>query len=127
MREELKEIIKRAYIPYYDYAVAAMVVMKDGHKFYGANIENASFGASMCAERIAIFEAIVNGYHKGDFKSLVVMVNDDKLAFPCFLCRQVISEVVNMDCELILMNQTKEEHYKMSDIIVHPFDSENLQ
>ena len=74
MREELKEIIKRAYIPYYDYAVAAMVVMKDGHKFYGANIENASFGASMCAERIAIFEAIVNGYHKGDFKSLVVMV-----------------------------------------------------
>lgn len=127
MREELEKLLERSYSPYSNYKVASMVTMKDGRNFYGVNIENASFGATICAERVAINNAILAGYKKGDFKRLVVMVPKENLAFPCFLCRQVIAEFFDMDAELILMNKTEEKFYYMSDILTHPFSSEDLK
>ena len=127
MRQELERLLEHSYSPYSNFKVAAMVTMKDGKNFYGVNIENASYGATVCAERVAIFNAVLAGYKKGDFKRLVVMTPTDKYTFPCFICRQVICEFFDLDSELVLMNNIGERNYYMSDIITHPFSVEDLK
>jgi len=127
MREELLKLIENSYSPYSKFPVAAMVTMSDGKNFYGVNIENASYGATICAERVAIDTAIAAGYKKGDFKTLVVMNKSDNLVFPCFLCRQVINEFFDKDAELILMNDADTKYYYMEDILTHPFGPEDLK
>ncbi len=127
MEKKLKKILENAYAPYSNYKVAAIVVTTDGNHFSGVNVENASYGATICAERNAINNAIANGYKKGDFKELYVMVASDKLAFPCNICRQVIVEFFDMNDKLYLINEDYNESYLMSDIIVHPFSVEDLQ
>lgn len=125
MKEKLINYLNSAYAPYSNYQVSACVVMKDGSTFYGVNVENISYGATICAERNAINQAISLGYRKGDFKSLYVMTNNE-LSFPCFLCRQTLSEFFNGDEELVLMNKEEEVSYKISDIVVKPFVSSEV-
>lgn len=72
MYEKLLKLLENSYSPYSNFRVSAIVVMKDGHEFTGVNVENASYGASICAERSAIVSAISNGYKKHDFESLYV-------------------------------------------------------
>lgn len=74
MQEKLREILKNSYSPYSNFKVAAIVVMKDGSEFKGVNVENASYGAAICAERSAIVSAVSAGYKIGAFKELHVMV-----------------------------------------------------
>ena len=62
-------------------------------RIFGVNVEDASTRAGTCAERAAIFSAITDGYKKGDFKELYVMVSSGKIGTPCFVCRQMISEL----------------------------------
>ncbi len=127
MKEELRNLLNQSYAPYSHYAVSAIVVMKDGKYFTGVNIENASFGATVCAERVAIFEAIKEGYRKGDFKRLYVMVDRDKIASCCFLCRQVISEFFEDDCEIILSNRNGDARkYYVREICPLPFTGDDL-
>ena len=126
MKEKLKELLENAYAPYSNYQVAAIVVTHDDKIFGGVNVENASYGATICAERNAINRAIADGYKKGDFKELYVMVASDKLAFPCNICRQVIVEFFDMDDKLYLMNENDKQTYLMKDIIVYPFSVEDL-
>ena len=128
MIEKLKELLKNSYSPYSHFAVSAIVVMKDGVEFCGVNVENASYGATICAERSAILSAISNGYKKYDFKELYVMVSSGKVGFPCFQCRQVISEFFERDsiihCCSILGEQ---QDYKVSEICPYPFGEDDLQ
>ncbi len=124
--ENLREIIKNAYAPYSDFRVAACVTLQNGQKFYGVNVENASFGGTICAERNAINSAVKAGYRKGDFASLTVLVEKPQVSFPCFLCRQSIVEFFDPFCDLILMADGETRHYKMSDIIVNPFTKKDL-
>ena len=93
MKERLLALQKNSYSPYSHFCVSAIVVMKDGKSFSGVNVENASYGATICAERSAIVHAISQGYKKGDFQELHVMVSSGKISMPCYLCRQVISEL----------------------------------
>ncbi len=127
MKEKLIELLENAYAPYSNYKVAAIVVTKDNKTFGGVNVENASYGATICAERSAILSAISAGYRKGDFKELYVMVASDTLAFPCNICRQVIVEFFDMDDKLYLMNNNETKTYLMKDIIVYPFSVEDLK
>ena len=127
MREELLKLLNSSYSPYSKYPVAAIVVTKDGYMFKGVNIENASYGATICAERNAINAAVTKGYRKGDFKSLYVMVKGSTLAFPCFICRQTLVEFFDGDEHLIISNEKRSKTYKMSDILTHPFSSEDLK
>ena len=73
MREKLVNLLNNSYSPYSKFRVAAIVVMKDGKEFNGVNVENASYGAAICAERVAITSAVANGYKKGDFDTLYAM------------------------------------------------------
>ena len=100
MEESLKRLLKNSYSPYSGFRVAAICLMKDGKSFGGVNIENASYGATICAERVAIDTAIASGYTKGDFSRLYVMCDSEKISSCCFICRQVISEFFSTDSEV---------------------------
>ena len=90
MREKLEKLLNNSYAKYSNFRVACICVMNDGNEISGVNVENASYGATICAERVAITGAIAKGYKKGDFKELHIMVDSDKIGTPCFMCRQVI-------------------------------------
>jgi cytidine deaminase len=126
MKEKLKELSKNAYAPYSNFLVASAVVMNDGSVFYGVNVENASYGATICAERNAINDAVKNGYKQGDFKSLYVY-NENKPTFPCFICRQTINEFFEGTEKLILLSDKEMKECDIYEILSHPFGKEDLQ
>lgn len=127
MREKLIDLLKNSYSPYSNFKVAAIAVMKDGHEFKGVNIENASYGVSNCAERSAIYSAISNGYSRYDFEKLYVMCNSETIGTPCFVCRQVISEMFEPEKEVICINPKGEEKkFIVSDLCPYPFNDESL-
>lgn len=128
MKDKLLELQKNSYAPYSDFHVSAIVVAKDGVEFSGVNVENASFGATICAERSAIVSAISAGYKKGDFKELNVMVSSGEIGMPCFVCRQVISEFFDKDATVRCFATTGEyKEYTVEEICPFPFGSEDLK
>lgn len=127
MKEELIKLLDRAYAPYSKFQVSAVLEMKDGKFIPGVNVENASYGATICAERNAITTAIAMGYKKGDFDKIYIMVSGDKLSMPCFMCRQVICEFFDKDSEIVLVGKNGEmEHHLVSEICPFPFDESDL-
>ena len=127
MKEKLLELLNKSYAPYSNFRVSAIIETTDNNIYTGVNIENASYGATVCAERVAIFKAVSEGYRKGDFKRLHVMVDSPKISSCCFMCRQVISEFFNNDTEIILYNNKGEyKTYTKEKLCPLPFDSEDL-
>ncbi len=128
MKEKLINLLKNSYSPYSKFRVAAIVEMEDGTLFNGVNVENASYGASICAERSAILSAISNGYTNKDFKSLHVLCGDSKkISMPCFNCRQVISEFYDKEKEIIAYNVDGDfVKYKVKELCPLPFDADDL-
>ena len=127
MKEALIKLLDKAYAPYSKFRVSAIIETKDGKFIPGVNVENASYGATICAERNAITTAVSMGYKKGDFKKIYVMVSGDKLSTPCFICRQVISEFFDKDSEVILMGKNGEmEKHTVSEMCPYPFDENDL-
>ena len=127
MRDKLLKVLENSYSPYSNFKVAAIVVMNDGKEFSGVNVENASYGATICAERSAIVSAVSNGYKKGDFKELYIMTKSNKVSTCCFICRQVISEFFDKDSKVVCMNENSEEEYKVRDLCTFPFNDEDLK
>ena len=74
MKDKLLKLLENSYSPYSKFRVSAIAVMKDGKEFCGVNVENASYGAAICAERSAIVSAISAGYKRYDFRELNLMV-----------------------------------------------------
>ena len=93
-----------SYSPYSKFKVGAALLCKDGKVFKGANIENSSYPLCMCAERNALYNAMINGYKKEDFVALAIAADTDEPCSPCGACRQVISELFPRDGEIILAN-----------------------
>ena len=128
MIDKLIKNLNNSYSPYSNFKVSAIVVMKDGKEFTGVNIENSSYGATVCAERCAIFKAVSEGYRPGDFKELHLMVGSGKIGMPCFMCRQVITEFFDLDSKIICYaTDGKFESYKVSDLCPKPFGPEDLE
>lgn len=127
MQEKLIKLLDNSYSPYSHFRVAAIAVMKDGKEFPGVNVENASYGASICAERSAILSAISNGYKRYDFEKMYVMCDNDKIGMSCFVCRMVISEMFESDKEIIAMNpKGKTEIHTVAELCPYPFSDEDL-
>lgn len=127
MKEKLLNLLNNSYSPYSKFRVAAIAVMKDGKEIGGVNVENASFGATICAERVAITSAIANGYKKHDFEKLYVMCDNANIGTCCFICRQVIEEFFESDKLIIMMNPDGEELVKqVKEMCPYPFNEENL-
>ena len=91
MKEELIKLLDKAYAPYSKFHVSCIVEMKDGKFIPGVNVENASYGATICAERNVFTTAIAYGYKPKDFEKLYIMTKGD-ISTPCFICRQFITE-----------------------------------
>lgn len=128
MKEKLLELLKNSYSPYSKFQVASIVVMKDGKEFNGVNVENASYGACICAERVAITSAIAAGYKKHDFETLYVMCNNEKIGYSCMLCRQVIQELFESDKNVVAMNPNGEEKIlTVKELCPYPFNEEDLK
>ena len=127
MKEKLIKLLDNSYSPYSNFRVASIVVMKDGREFCGVNVENASYGASICAERSAILSAISAGYKRYDFKELYVMCDNDKIGMSCFNCRMVMSELFEKDVKVIAMNPKGETIiHTVSELCPYPFSDEDL-
>ncbi len=118
-----------AYTPYSKYNVGAAVVSASTNNIYsGCNVENASFGATICAERSAVMNLISTEGPTG-IKIVVVITNDDPPSPPCAVCLQVLSEFCNEDTEIHMLNReyakdkTKGSHevYKFKDLLPKPF------
>lgn len=124
MIEIAKEASEKAYSPYSNYKVGASLLTKSGKIFTGCNIENASFGATICAERVAIFKAISEG--EKEFEMIAIYVNDEKhIPSPCGICRQVMIEFAP-NLKLILSNGYDYEIYKLEELLPYPFSKNFL-
>ena len=95
---------KLSYSPYSHFAVGAALLCQDGQVFLGANVENSSYPLCMCAERNALYSAMMNGYKKSDFVALAIVADTDEACSPCGACRQVISELFPKDGKIYLSN-----------------------
>lgn len=96
--QKSREALTKAYCPYSKFAVGAALLCEDGNIITGCNVENASYGLTMCAERTAIFKAVSEGYKK--FKAIAIVSSSESNDFigPCGACRQVLAEFgVNWD------------------------------
>lgn len=128
MKEKLLELHKNSYVPITNFAVSACVVSKDGRCFFGVNVEDASTRAGTCAERSAIYSAITAGVKKGEFKEINIMVSSGKIGTPCFVCRQMISELFDKDsivrCFSIDGNYVE---YTVLQLCPYPFGEDDLQ
>ncbi len=128
MIDKLRKLHENSYSPYSSYQVSAITVMNDNKEFIGVNVENAAYGSSICAERSAILSAISNGYKRGDFKELHIMVNDNKIGTPCFACRQVISELFNEDAKIYCYNNLGDmKEFTVKELCPYPFNEDNLK
>ena len=127
MIEKLLELHQNSYVPISNFPVSACVVTKDGREFYGVNVEDASTRAGTCAERTAIFNAITAGVKKEDFLELHVMVSSGKVGMPCFVCRQMISEVYSKDAKVYCysINGDVIEH-TVEELCPYPFGEDDL-
>ena len=111
---------ENSYSPYSNFAVGAVVLAGSGKVYMGANIENASFPAGCCAERSAIFSALSNG--EKVLEKLVIVASDDKVVYPCGVCRQVILEHMKNGIIVCAKNENEYEEYKIADLLPHSFD-----
>lgn len=110
---EFKELIRialkareMAYVPYSNFKVGAAVLTEDENIYSGCNIENASFGATNCAERTAIFKAVSEGHKK--IKAIAIVGDTSSYTYPCGICRQVICEFADGDTPVILAKNESE-------------------
>ena len=104
LTKEAIEARKRTYSPYSHFGVGAAILLKDGTVIKGTNIENVSYGLSLCAERNAIFSLISQGYDYKDIVMMAVVGDTDKPISPCGACRQVLAEFLKPDTKIILAN-----------------------
>ena len=126
MREKLEKLLNNSYAKYSKYRVSCICVMYNNQEICGVNVENASYGATICAERNAITTAISYGFKKNDFKEIHIMVDSDKIGTPCFLCRQVITEFMDKDTTVYLYSRNEEKKYLVKELCPYPFDEDNL-
>ncbi len=130
--KELKILIKtaikareNAHAPFSNFRVGAAVMTDDGQIFSGCNVESASYGLTVCAERVAIWKAVSEGYKK--FSGIVVVADTEELTPPCGTCRQIIWEFCG-DVPLIFANlNDKSEAFTIGELLPRAFDNKFLK
>lgn len=125
--EKAFEVAENAYAPYSNFKVGACIKTKDGKYFVGANIENASYGLTNCAERSACFAAYSTGYRKEDIEMLAVVTDTEKLTTPCGACRQVLSELLCEDTPIVLSNRKETIVTNIKELLPAMFGAEDLK
>lgn len=127
----LEECLKAralSYSPYSKFAVGAVVVAADGSLYRGANIENASYPLTMCAERNAIYQAYLAGHGKEELVLLALVAESPYIVSPCGACRQVMSELLNPETPVYLFTTAGQlEKTTVAALLPLAFTERNLQ
>ena len=97
-----RKAAENAYVPYSHFGVGAALLDKNGNVHLGCNIENASYGATNCAERTAIFSAVAQGIR--EFEKIAIVCDKTGYPYPCGICRQVMSEFMP-DAEVLIADE----------------------
>lgn len=112
------EAAKNCYCPFSGFRVAAVVEDSGGGLHRGVNVENSSYGLSMCAERSAVFAAVSGGTR--DFARILVYSPDGE-PLPCGACRQVLEEFCREDLQVVVASPDSISSYTLSELLPHPF------
>ena len=124
--KKAKEAMKNSYSPYSKFKVGAAILTKDGEYILGTNVENGSYGLTSCAERNALFSAYSKGYKKSDIAKIFIIGDTKNPISPCGACRQVISELMEENCDVVLSNLKDDvKIFKVKDLIPYLFDLDN--
>lgn len=124
-----KEAMKNSYAPYSNYNVGAALLTKNDKVYMGCNIENASYSATCCAERTAIFSAVANGEKEFNAICIVGGKNGDIIdyAMPCGVCRQVLAEFCDVDFKIYVgINENEIKEFTLSELLPYSFDKSKL-
>lgn len=121
--ELAKEAMVRAYAPYSSCMVGAAIVTEDDKVFFGCNIENGAYGSTVCAERVAIYNAVTQGYKKFKAIAIVGVKNGDmgEPFYPCGECRQVMREFCDDDFRIIVESGFDIESYTLGELLPKSF------
>ena len=119
-----KEAMKSAYAPYSHFAVGAAVETDDGKVYCGCNIENSSYGATNCAERTAISKAVSEGYRR--ITRIAICDSNNSFAWPCGICRQVMSEFAVEDFYVILEDNGKISNFSLKELLPNSFSGKDM-
>ncbi len=113
-----------AYAPYSGFKVGAAVLTDDGTVYFGSNIENASYGATVCAERVAIFKAISEG--KKNITKIAIASDNENYTYPCGICRQVMAEFMS-NAAVVVGNENDIKELALSELLPHSFTADDLK
>jgi cytidine deaminase len=116
---------ERAHVPYSRFPVGAALLTEDGRVFTGCNVENASYGLTVCAERVAVFKAVSEGVH--EFRAIAVIGPEDDLpCSPCGACRQVLHEF-NPEMRVITPSGSGSSRvWTVNELLPHAFGAERM-
>lgn len=121
-----KDAADNAYAPYSKFRVGAVIVDKKGGLHSGCNVESASYGLTICAERNAVTKAVVSG--EQDLEAVVIYTPTDDLIPPCGACRQVLCEFLEQDAPVITVNHKGEQHqWSMGELLPSAFTPKTLE
>lgn len=115
-----KKAMGNAYSPYSGFSVGAALLTTEGEVFTGCNVENASFGATICAERCAVMKAVSEGYTS--FEKIAIVSSENDLTYPCGICRQFLSEFME-DGIVVVQDKTGNiKEYSLNELIPFAFN-----
>ena len=120
------EAMDNAYAPYSNFHVGACVKTKDGKYHKGANVENASYGLTNCAERSALFHVFSLGYRQADIEAIAIVGQGNTLITPCGACRQVLVELLKRDTPIVLGTGEKVLVTNIEELMPMAFTSDDL-
>jgi len=124
LKQEALQARERAHAPFSNFLVGAAIEAQGGLLFGGCNVENSSYGLTMCAERTAIFRAVAAGAKR--FTRIAIVADTESLTPPCGACRQVLWDLCG-DLEVILFNlQGQTESLRLRDLLPRAFDATYL-
>lgn len=128
---ENKELVKlaieakeKAHVPYSKFRVGAALETEEGKIYQGANIEVSSYSPTICAERVAIFKAVYDGYKK--IKKIAI-TGDSEFTYPCGVCRQVLREFGKDSIVLVTNDKEEYKEYTLDELLPHSFGPEDLK
>jgi len=126
--EKAKEARNASYSPYSNFKVGCAILMKNGDYVLGCNVENSSYGLSICAERNAMFQMVSKGYKKDDAVAICIIGATDTPISPCGACRQVMEELLPKNCRVILTNLKNDvKEMTIEELLPYSFSEDSLK